>query len=165
MAKTKTGNGRIYSDNEIQMARFLYVSGENLEYISKRLGMSISTLGRFSRDGKWIDSRMPKASIDDLYDLLVLLAMKEALKLLFDNLSEEQKTAQIERMRRIVFTAKAICDIAPMEGNAVVSLMKYALAKHEKNPALRPAIDIMQEFYNTRAGVVNEEQAEGGERG
>lgn len=86
--------------------------------------------------------------------------MKEALKLLFDNLSEEQKTAQIERMRRIVFTAKAICDIAPMEGNAVVSLMKYALAKHEKNPALRPAIDIMQEFYDRRAGVEQDAQPE-----
>ena len=158
MAKTKTGNGRIYSDNEIQMARFLYVSGENLEYISKRLGMSISTLGRFSRDGKWLDDRMPKASIDDLFDALVLLAMKEALRLMFDTLSEEQRAAQIERMRRIVFTAKAICDIAPMEGNAVVSLMKFAIAKHAQNPALRPALDIMQEFYDRRAGVVNEEQ-------
>ena len=158
MAKTKKNGGRIYSDNEIQMARFLYVSGEKLEYVSKRLGIPLSTLGRFSRDGKWLDDRMPKASIDDLFDALVLLAMKEALRLMFDTLSEEQRAAQIERMRRIVFTAKAICDIAPMEGNAVVSLMKYALAKHEKNPALRPAIDIMQEFYNTRAGVVNEEQ-------
>lgn len=151
MAKTKKNGGRIYSDHEIQMARFLYVSGEKLEYVSKRLGIPLSTLGRFSRDGKWLDDRMPKASVDDLYDLLVLLAMKEALKLLFDNLSEEQKTAQIERMRRIVFTAKAICDIAPMEGNAVVSLMKYAIAKHEKNPALRPALGIMQEFYDARA--------------
>lgn len=158
MAKTKTGNGKIYSQRQISFARALYISGEKLDTISKRLGIPVSTLGRFSRAGKWLDDRMPKLSIDDLYDMLLILGIQETLKLMFSNPSEEQAMAGFDRIRKIVLSMQSLSTVAPMESAAIVGLMKFALAKHRENPALEPSLSIMQEFYDRRAGVMNEEQ-------
>jgi len=153
MAKTKTGNGNVYSKSEIEFARSLYVSHYTLEKVSKRTGIPIATLGRFSRQGKWLDDRMPKLSIDDLYQALLQLSMRSALKLMFDELSGAAEMEEIDKMRKYVFAMKALCEIAPMQLATVQSLMMHAIEKHGQNPALPQTLEILQEYHDSLTGV------------
>lgn len=152
---------RMYSADEIGFARGLYANHGTLERVSKRTGIPVTTLSRFSRQGKWIDDRTPKVSLDDLFEALLQLAMRAALKLMFPE-PDLDEMLQIEKMRRLIFAMKAICEVAPLQAAAVRGLMKYTIEKHAQNPAGVQALDIMQEYYN-QLSAQNDTQEAGGE--
>lgn len=144
---------KTYSDQQINFARSLYVSGSSLGKVSRRTGISVSTLGRFSRAGKWLDDRMPPVTIDDLFNGLLQLAMRAAMKLLFHEVSGAEEMEQIEKMRKYVFAMKALCEITPMQLATVQSLMLHAIEKHGKDPALPQTLDILQEYHDSLTGA------------
>ena len=147
------GTERTYSDQQVNFARSLYVSGSTLKKVSRRTGIPVSTLSRFSKAGKWLNDRMPPVTVDDLFNGLLQLAMRAILKLLFHEASRDEETEEIDKMRKYVFAMKALCEITPMQLATVQSLMMHAIEKHGKNPALPQTLDILQEYHDSLTGV------------
>lgn len=148
MPKTnKKYEKRHYSDKQKEFARFLYISGDNLETVSKRLNIPLGTLGTFSSAGNWIDSRYPDISPDDAYEACLILLMDELLKTIKTDDGFE-RAENITRAHKLTIMMRSIADIAPLRKATMQGFMQEIIRKYRKHPNLDEILRIAQEYHD-----------------
>lgn len=136
-----------YSEREKKFAHFLFVSGEKLETISKRLNIPFGTLASFSSAGKWVDDKYPLMSPDDVYQACLTLTMDELLAAL-ETQDQFEKTEAITRAHKLTIMMRSLADIAPLRKATMQGFMQDVIRKYRKHPNLDEILRIAQEYHD-----------------
>lgn len=136
-----------YSKKQKEFARFLYISGDSLDAISKRLKIPVSTLCNYSSADKWVDDRYPEMSPDDLYQGCVTLAMEEILKAMRTEDGIERNDV-LTRAHKLTIMMRSIADIAPLRKATMQGFMRDVIKRYAKHPNLDEILRISQEYHD-----------------
>ena len=145
-----------YSERQKRFARFLFISGEKLETISKRLGIPFGTLATFSSSGKWVDDKYPLMSPDDVYQACLTLSMDELLTAV-ETSDQIEKSECISRAHKLTIMMRSIADIAPLRKATMQGFMRDVIKKYSKHPNLDEILRISQEYHDA---LYQEEETE-----
>ena len=143
----QTRNKSRYSEREKRFARFLFLSGEKLDAISKRLNIPFGTLAGFSSEGKWVDDKYPAMSPDDLYTACLTLSMDELLTAT-EATDALEKNDAITRAHKLTIMMRSIADIAPLRKATMQGFMREIIRKYRKHPNLDEMLRIAQEYHD-----------------
>lgn len=136
-----------YSEREKRFARFLFISGEKLETISKRLNIPFGTLAGFSSSGKWVEDKYPLMSPDDVYQACLTLSMDELLTAV-ETSDQFEKSECISRAYKLTIMMRSIADIAPLRKATMQGFMQEIIRKYKKHPNLDEILRIAQEYHD-----------------
>lgn len=153
--KEIAGKKRI-SDKEKRFAQYLYLSGERVETISKRLGISKESIWMYARDGNWIDGKSPAVSVDDFYNICLEQAMDCMLSAHFSD-DDFFKAEKISIAHKISVMMRSIADIAPLRKATMQGFMRDVIKRYAKHPNLDEILRISQEYHDA---LYQEEEAE-----
>lgn len=136
-----------YSEREKRFAHFLFISGEKLETISKRLGIPFGTLAGFSSDGKWVEDKYPQMSPDDLYQACLTLSMDDLLRAL--HTADPLETSEcITRAHKLTIMMRSLADIAPLRKSTMQGFITETIRRYAAHPNLDEILRIAQEYHD-----------------
>ena len=138
---------RRFSEKEKRFAQYLYISGERIETISKRLGISKDALWKYARDGEWIEGKTPPVSVDDFYNICLSQAMDCMLEARFSN-DDYFKGDKINIAHKISVIMRSIAEIAPLRKVTMQGFMQDVITRYAAHPNLKEILRIAQEYHD-----------------